>query len=86
MKERKLKTITGVVVSNSGNKSIKVVVDFRVRHPKYGKYLKRRTKLSIHDEHNQAGLGDRVEVAECRPYSKTKSFRLVKVLEKKVEQ
>lgn len=86
MKERKIKTITGVVVSNSGNKSIKVVVDFRVRHSKYGKYLKRRTKLSIHDEHNQAGLGDRVEVAECRPYSKTKSFRLVKVLEKKVEQ
>jgi small subunit ribosomal protein S17 len=86
MKERKLKTITGVVVSNSGNKSIKVAVDFRVRHPVYGKYLKRRTKLSVHDEHNQAGLGDRVEVAECRPYSKTKSFRLVKVLEKKVEQ
>ena len=86
MKERKLKTITGVVVSNSSNKSIKVAVDFRVRHPKYGKYLKRRTKLSIHDEHNQAGLGDRVEVVECRPYSKTKSFRLVKVLEKKVEQ
>jgi len=86
MKERKLKTITGVVVSNSGNKSIKVAVDFRVRHPEYGKYLKHRTKLSVHDEHNQAGLGDRVEVAECRPYSKTKSFRLVKVLEKKVEQ
>lgn len=86
MKERKLKTITGVVVSNSGNKSIKVAVDFRVRHPVYGKYLKRRTKLSVHDEHNQAGLGDRVEVAECRPYSKTKSFRLVNVLEKKVEQ
>ena len=86
MKERKLKTITGIVVSNSGNKSIKVAVDFRVRHPEYGKYLKHRTKLSVHDEHNQAGLGDRVEVAECRPYSKTKSFRLVKVLEKKVEQ
>lgn len=86
MKERKLKTIIGVVVSNSGSKSIKVAVDFRVRHPVYGKYLKRRTKLSVHDEHNQAGLGDRVEVAECRPYSKTKSFRLVKVLEKKVEQ
>jgi len=86
MKERKLKTITGVVVSNSGNKSIKVAVDFRVRHPEYGKYLKHGTKLSVHDEYNQAGLGDRVEVAECRPYSKTKSFRLVKVLEKKVEQ
>lgn len=83
MKERKLKTITGVVVSNSGNKSIKVAVDFRVRHPEYGKYLKRRTKLSVHDERNQAGPGDRVEVAECRPYSKTKSFRLVRVLEKK---
>ena len=86
MQGRKLKTVTGVVASNSGDKSIKVVVDFKVRHPKYGKYIKRRTKLGVHDEHNQAGVGDVVEVAECRPHSKTKSWRLVKVVEKVVQE
>ena len=82
----KLKTTTGVVISNSGDKSIKVAIDFKVKHPRYGKYIKRRTKLGVHDEHNQAGLGDVVEVAQCRPYSKTKSWRLVKVVEKAVGQ
>jgi len=86
MQVRKLKSLTGVVISNSGNKSIKVVVDFKVRHPKYGKYIKRRTKLGVHDEHNQAGVGDVVEVVECRPYSKTKSWRLVRVVEKVVQE
>jgi small subunit ribosomal protein S17 len=86
MQGRKLKTVTGVVASNSGDKSIKVVVDFKVRHPKYGKYIKRRTKLGVHDEYNQAGVGDVVEVAECRPHSKTKSWRLVKVVEKVVQE
>ena len=86
MDDRKLKTLSGVVISNSGDKSIKVAIDFKVRHPKYGKYVKRRTKLGVHDEHNQAGLGDVVEVAECRPYSKTKSWRLVKVIEKAVQK
>ncbi len=86
MDGRKLKTLSGVVISNSGDKSIKVAIDFKVRHPKYGKYVKRRTNLGVHDEHNQAGLGDVVEVAECRPYSKTKSWRLVKVIEKAVQK
>lgn len=86
MQVRKLKSLTGVVISNSGNKSIKVVVDFKVRHPKYGKYIKRRTKLGVHDEHNQAGVGDVVEVVECRPCSKTKSWRLVRVVEKVVQE
>jgi small subunit ribosomal protein S17 len=87
MQERKTyKTMTGVVVSSSGNKSIKVAIDFKIRHPKYGKYIKRRTKLGVHDEHNQAGLGDQVEVAECRPYSKTKSWRVVRVVEKSVQR
>ncbi len=81
-----MKTVTGVVISNSGDKSIKVAIDFKVRHPKYGKYVKRRTKLGVHDEHNQAGLGDVVEVAKCRPYSKTKSWRLVKVVERAIQQ
>ena len=82
MQDRKLKTLTGVVVSNSGNKSVKVALDYKVRHPKYGKYIKRRTKISVHDEHNQSGVGDVIEIAECRPRSKTKSWRLVKVVNK----
>ncbi len=86
MQGQKLKTIskTGVVISNSGDKSVKVVIEFKVKHPKYGKYIKRRTTLGVHDEHNQAGVGDVVEVAECRPYSKTKSWRLVRVVDKAV--
>ena len=84
MQDRKLKTLTGVVVSNSGAKSIKVSIDFKVRHPKYGKFVKRRTKLGVHDEQNQAGIGDVVEVAQCRPHSKTKSWRLVRIVEKTV--
>ncbi len=82
----KLKTMTGVVISRSGDKSIKVAIDFKVKHPKYGKYVKRRTKLGVHDEHNSCGVGDVVEVAQCRPYSKTKSWRLVRVVEKAVQQ
>ena len=82
MQDRKLKTLTGVVVSNSGNKSVKVALDYKVRHPKYGKYIKRRTKISVHDEHNQSGVGDVIEIAECRPRSKTKNWRLVKVVKK----
>ncbi len=82
MQNRELKTITGVVISNSGNKSVKVAIEFKVRHPKYGKYVRRRTKLGVHDEHNQSTAGDLVEIAECRPRSKTKSWRLVRVVQK----
>ena len=82
MQDKKLKTLTGVVLSKSGNKSVKIALDYKVRHPKYGKYIKRRTKIGVHDEHNQSGVGDVIEVAECRPRSKTKSWRLVKVVKK----
>ncbi len=85
MQERELKTLNGVVVSNSGDKSVKVVIDFKVKHPKYGKYIKRRTKIGVHDEHNQSGVGDVVEITQCRPHSKTKSWRLVKVVQRAVE-
>lgn len=71
-----------VVISKSGDKSIKVQIDYRVKHPVYGKYVRRRTRLGVHDPKNQAGIGDLVEIAECRPISKTKSWRLVKVLQK----
>ncbi|MHC4456209.1 MAG: 30S ribosomal protein S17 [Planctomycetota bacterium] len=86
MQERKIKILTGVVISQSGNKSIKVAVDFKVKHRKYGKYIKRRTKFGVHDERNQAGVGDIVEIVQCRPYSKTKSWRLTKIVEKAVQQ
>ena len=85
MQERKLKTLTGVVVSDSGDKSVKVTIDFKVKHPKYGKYIKRRTKIGVHDEHNQSGVGDLVEITECRPHSKTKSWRLVRIVQRAVE-
>ena len=85
MQEQKLKTLTGVVASNSGNKSIKVVIDYKVKHPKYGKYVRRRTRLGVHDEHNQSSVGDVVEIAQCRPRSKTKSWRLVRVVQKAVK-
>ena len=84
MQDQKLKTLTGVVVSYSGNKSVKIVLDYKVKHPKYGKYIKRRTKIGVHDEHNQSGVGDVIEIAECRPLSKTKSWRLVKVVKKAI--
>ena len=84
VQEQKPRTTTAVVVSKSGDKSIKVAVDYKVKHPKYGKYIRRRTKLGVHDEHNQAGIGDIVEISQCRPYSKIKSWRLVKVVEKAV--
>jgi len=85
MQDRKLKTLTGVVISNSGDKSVKVAIDYKVKHPKYGKYFKRRTKIGVHDEQNQSAPGDLVEIAQCRPRSKTKSWRLLRVVEKAVE-
>jgi small subunit ribosomal protein S17 len=57
-------------------------VNFVTRHPKYGKYVKKRTVLHVHDEKNESGLGDRVEVAECRPISRTKNWILVRVVQK----
>ena len=73
-----------VVVSKSGDKTVKVRIDYKIKHPKYGKFIRRRTNLSVHDEQNQAGVGDTVEVSECRPYSKSKSWRLVRVIDKAV--
>ncbi len=77
--------LTGTVASNSGNKSVRVTIDYKVKHPKYGKYVRRRTKVAVHDERNECGVGDVVSIAECRPYSKLKSWRLVRVLQKAVQ-
>ncbi len=81
-----IRTTTGVVTSAKAAKTLKVEVAFQTKHPKYGKYLKRRTVLHVHDEQGQGGEGDRVEVAECRPMSKTKHHRLVRIVEKAPEK
>ena len=81
-----LRTIEGVVASDKGDKTIKVVVNYQTKHPKYGKYLKRRTVLHAHDEKNEAQEGDTVEIAECRPLSKTKHHRLLRIVTKAPEK
>ncbi|ANO31926.1 30S ribosomal protein S17 [Vibrio breoganii] len=78
----KIRTSLGRVVSDKGDKSIVVAIERMVKHPIYGKFVKRTTKIHAHDENNECGLGDTVEVQECRPLSKTKSWTLVKVVEK----
>ena len=71
---------TGYVKYAHCDKTIKVVMERQVKHPKYGKYIRRRTKLHAHDEENLAKTGDQVEIMECRPISKTKHWRLVRVV------
>jgi len=78
------RTLTGTVVSNSRDKTIAVLVERKVRHPIYKKYIKRSTKVHAHDEKNECGLGDVVKVSESKPFSKTKKWALVEVVEKSV--
>lgn len=73
-------TTIGVVASDQADKTIKVVVNYLAKHPKYGKYLRRRTTLHAHDPKNEARRGDTVELMACRPISKTKTWRLVRVV------
>ena len=75
------KSLTGVVTSNKMDKSIRVTIERRYPHPKYGKIVRGRTVCYVHDENNSAGEGDTVEIIECRPRSKTKRWELVKVIE-----
>jgi small subunit ribosomal protein S17 len=82
--QKEAKTRTGLVTSKSGSKSLRVTIEYKVKHPKYGKYVRRRTRLAVHDELNGCGVGDVVEIAECRPLSKTKSWRVVRVLQKAI--
>ncbi len=76
------RTQQGRVVSDKMDKSIVVAIERMVKHPIYGKFVKRTTKVHAHDENNECAIGDKVEIAECRPLSKTKSWTLVKVVEK----
>jgi small subunit ribosomal protein S17 len=80
-----IRTLTGTVVSNKMQKTIAVVVERLVKHPQYGKYVRRTTKLLAHDEGNTSKQGDLVSITECRPYSKRKAWRLVEVLRRAEE-
>ena len=82
MSEQKIRTVQGRVVSNKMDKTITVMIERTVKHPIYGKFIKRSTKLHAHDEANVCNEGDLVSVTECRPLSKSKTWMLVDVLEK----
>ena len=83
MIERNLrKTRTGIVVSDKMDKTIVVAIEDNVRHPKYGKIMKKTVKIHAHDEKNECGIGDKVAVMETRPLSATKRWRLVEIVEK----
>ncbi len=81
MREKRTRTLTGKVVSNRMDKSITVLVERRVRHPIYGKYMTKSSKVHAHDEKNECNIGDVVALSESKPISKTKTWQLVSVLE-----
>ena len=80
----KIRSVQGKVVSDKMEKSFVVAIERKVKHPLYGKFIRRTTKLHVHDENNEAKVGDTVKIRECRPLSKTKSWTLVRVVEKAV--
>ena len=82
MERNERKERIGKVVSNKMQKTITVAVDRKVKHPIYGKFVNRTTKFKAHDEQNSAGIGDTVRIAETRPMSKDKRWRLVEIVEK----
>ena len=82
MQEKKPRTLTGVVASAGMNKSIVVLIARTVRHPLYGKYIRRSTRLLAHDEDNACGLGDTVVIQSSRPISKRKAWRLQRIVKR----
>jgi small subunit ribosomal protein S17 len=76
------RTQTGRVVSNKMDKSVTVLLERQIKHALYGKYIKRSTKVRAHDEENSCNEGDKVMIAECRPLSKSKSWRVIEILER----
>ena len=75
-----MRTITGKVISNKMDKSATVLIERKVKHPVYGKYIRRSTRLHVHDAENACQEGDVVTIEQCRPLSKTKSWRLVEIV------
>ena len=82
VRESARKTREGLVVSDKMDKTVVVAVEDRVKHPLYGKVMRRTSKLKAHDENNEVGIGDRVLIMETRPLSATKRWRVVEILEK----
>ncbi|PLW94253.1 MAG: 30S ribosomal protein S17 [Marinilabiliales bacterium] len=82
MKRNLRKERIGVVVSNKMDKSVVVLVERRLKHPIYGKFIKRTSKFMAHDEQNECNIGDKIRIAETRPTSKSKRWRLVEIIEK----
>ena len=80
--EKVQRTLTGSVTSDAMDKTVTVMIERRIKHPVYGKYITRSTKLHVHDENNECDKGDVVVIEQCRPMSKTKSWNLVKIIEK----
>ena len=83
--QKRSRSVAGRVVSDKMDKSISVLVERQVKHPLYKKYIRLSTKVLAHDEANECGAGDKVLIEECRPLSKHKSWRLLKIVEKAVE-
>jgi len=77
-----IRTESGRVISSKMDRTITVLVERRVKHPLYGKYIRRSTKLHVHDEENACNEGDEVTISECRPISKTKSWKLVEIVKR----
>lgn len=73
---------TGIVTSNKMDKSISIQVERKVKHPMYGKYVKKSSKFMVHDEKNECNIGDKVRIIETRPLSKNKCWRLVEIIER----
>lgn len=84
-KRNQRKVLLGTVTSRTGDKSLKVTVPYKVRHPRYLKVINRKTVLHAHDEANEANVGDRVEIMETRPISRLKRWRMTKVIERAPE-
>ena len=82
--QKRSRSLTGTVVSNKMDKTVSVLVERQVKHPLYKKYIRLSTKLLAHDENNECDQGDTVLIEECRPLSRHKSWRLLKVVEKAV--
>jgi len=82
--QKRSRSLTGRVVSNKMDKTVAVMVERQVKHPLYKKYIRLSTRLLAHDEANECGEGDMVTIEECRPLSKRKSWRLLKVVDKAV--
>jgi small subunit ribosomal protein S17 len=80
-----VRTLSGKVVSNKGDKTISVLIERFEKHPLYGKYVKCSSKIAAHDENNDCKIGDTVTISECRPLSKSKAYQLIEITERAVQ-